>query len=245
VTAPHFFVDPRDVERIEVGDRLPLAEADSQHALRALRLRDGEVVTVANNLGWVGQGRVRIETGDRASIEVLEVTKHDLVTYPIVKVTMAPPKGDRLAWAIQKLGEIGVDEVMLVETKRTVRFPSLAAHARLKTVAREAAMQARRPLIMAVHAGEPLELMFAEDARTTLDLVLTETAERLLSEVLREAVGAINVFVGPEGGFTDDELELAAKRGAVAASLGPGILRTETAAVVGASLVLHRYGRLG
>ena len=79
----------------------------------------------------------------------------------------------------------------------------------------------------------------------TLTVVLDPGAPGRLSACLPEDATAVRLMVGPEGGFAQDELDLARDAGAVSASLGEQILRTETAAVVGASLVLHRYGRLG
>jgi len=116
LTAPHFFVDPNEVERLGVGDRVTLSPDDSRHALRSLRLRDGDVVTVANNLGWVGKGRLTIGSGERGGVDIAEVEHVELATHPVVNLTMAPPKGDRLTWAVQKLAEVGVDAVVLVQT---------------------------------------------------------------------------------------------------------------------------------
>jgi 16S rRNA (uracil1498-N3)-methyltransferase len=245
VTAPHFFVDHREFERFAVGDRVALSKEDSRHALRSLRLREGEAVTVANNLGWVGRGRLAVDGADRAVAEIAEVSRQELATHPVLNVSLAPPKGDRLTWAVQKLAEIGTDAMMLVQTARTVRFPSDQGIERLKVVAREAAMQSRRPRIMAVHPGGPFELLFGTGGDSGADVVLTEAAGAPLSEVLPPEIGSIHLVVGPEGGLTDDELRVATGRGALLASLGTGTLRTETAAIVGAALALHRYGRLG
>lgn len=243
MSAPHFFVDPGEASEIAEGQRLLLSPEDSHHALRVLRVRRGEAVTVANNLGWMGRGVLDGESGGRAVVRVDEVSRHDPVPRPRVNVALAPPKGDRLAWGIQKLAEIGVDAVRLVRTDRTVRFPGQAGLARLGTVAREAAMQSRRPLIMPVEAGEDFPSTFATGG---VDVVLaSDSPERLAAALPAEAPTAVNVFVGPEGGWTGRDLELARDRGARFASLGPGVLRTETAAIVGAALALSRYGRLG
>jgi 16S rRNA (uracil1498-N3)-methyltransferase len=240
VTAPHFFVESL------AGSTVRLSPADSRHALRALRLRPGESVTVADGRGSVAAGRVAGEEDGVALIDVDEVRRVARPS-PKVSVAFAPPKGDRLAWAIQKLAEIGVEEAVLISTERSVRAwdQSRAARAtgRLEAVAREAAMQSRQPFVMEVRAGGSLRDEVVTRAHRTV--VLWESADARLDEVLPDDATGIRLLVGPEGGFAEDEVHAAVESGAVAASLGPSILRTETAAVVSGALVLARYGRLG
>ncbi len=211
MSAPHFFVDVAGP--LEPGRRVTLSAEDSNHALRALRMKHGDGVTISDDAGLVANG----------------------------------PKGDRLSWAVQKLAELGVDEIVLLHARRSVREwqPDRAGRAiqRVLTVAREAAMQSRQPFVPRVVEPRPFEE--AVGAKGTLTVVLDPGATARLSACLPEDATAVRLVVGPEGGFTDDELERASDAGAVTASLGEQILRTETAAVVGASLVLHRYGRLG
>jgi 16S rRNA (uracil1498-N3)-methyltransferase len=176
-------------------------------------------------------------------VEIDEATRRDPLPFPAVNVTMAPPKGERLTWAVQKLAELGVHELNLIPTERTVRHPSPGAMARLRTVSREAAMQSRHPTIMEV--GERSGLREALLPIGGVSVMLHEGAARSLSEVLPAEVNGIHLLIGPEGGFSDREIRQADEAGADLASLGSSILRTETAAVVGAALVLHRYGGLG
>jgi 16S rRNA (uracil1498-N3)-methyltransferase len=144
---------------------------------------------------------------------------------------------------VQKLAELGVDATWLIEGARSVRTvddePASQGLRRLNAVAREAAMQSHRPFLMEVAVRrEPLAGSMA--------VVLHVGAQRRLSEVLpAEPPPVIALAVGPEGGFSDAEVEAARREGSPIASLGPGVLRTETAAVVGAALTLARYGRLG
>ena len=162
---------------------------------------------------------------------------------PEIDVSMGAPKGDRLAWAVQKLSELGVHHLGLMETERSIRFPGTHAFARLAVVAREAAMQSAQPEVMDVHGWDGLrEALIAKGG---VDLMLHEAATERLSDVLPVDADRIHLLVGPEGGFSDSEVSQARDAGFRIASLGPSILRTETAAVVGAALALARYGRLG
>lgn len=243
MSAPHFFVEPREVEP---GSEVTLSAGDSAHALRSLRLRAGDQITVADDQGLVASGRLVSEVDGRAVVRVEEV-RRVVRRGPIVSAALAPPKGDRLAWAVQKLAELGVDEVVPMRTARTVREWGTdrqeRAIRRLEGVAREAAMQSHQPFVARVL--EPLTLDDALSVRATTIFLEPRADESLRAVLPEEAPSAVRLLVGPEGGFEDAEVERARELGAAAASLGPSVLRTETAAVVGAALVLHRYGRLG
>jgi 16S rRNA (uracil1498-N3)-methyltransferase len=242
VTAPHFFVDPKAHERLRVGDRVPLSQEDSLHALRSRRLRPGEGVTVSNDMSWLGKGRLVDEENGLAVVELEEVSPIER-RHPEVDVSLAPPKGDRLAWAVQKLSELGVHDLSLMDTERSIRFPSASGLARLAVIAREAAMQSAQPLVMKVGRWKAFgDAMASTDGRRVM---LHEGAGERLNAVLPESTSRVHLMIGPEGGFADSEISQARGAGFRVASLGPGILRTETAAVVGAALVLARYGRLG
>jgi 16S rRNA (uracil1498-N3)-methyltransferase len=164
-----------------------------------------------------------------------------------VSVAVASPKGERLSWAVQKLAELGVDEAVLMETGRSVRTwegdRAGRAAERLRSVAREAAMQSRQPFVMEVVPATPFVEAFPP--RGAVGVLLWAGAGAGLAQVLPEVATGIRLLVGPEGGFSGEEIDTAREAGIAEASLGPSILRTETAALVGAALVLARYGRLG
>ncbi len=240
---PHFFVESLAEEAVA------LSPEDSRHALRSLRLRPGDHLTLADDDGLWCRARLTGEKGGRAVVEVVGLSSVPRPA-PQIWVAMAPPKGDRLWWAVQKLGEIGVDGLHLLLTKRTVRTPDAEGARRISqrmcAVARAAARQSRRPFVM--HTGQFRHLAGALDQPGHLRVMLTGSAAAHLTAVLPAHpafVEALTILVGPEGGFTDGELQHAEGAGASLASLGPGVLRTETAAIVSAALVLAHVGRLG
>jgi 16S rRNA (uracil1498-N3)-methyltransferase len=243
VSAPQFFV-----QGLAEGERAVLRDEDARHALRSLRLQPGDEVVLADGAGAVARGRLGERDG-RAIVDVDEV-RQVARPVPALCVAMAPPKGDRLAWAVQKLAEVGVDEIVLMESERAVRRWGESergerARRRLEVVAREAAMQSRRPFVPAI--GGPSTLMQALDAgkRGTRVVVLWEGAEAPLGELLGGPATMIRLVVGPEGGFAAHEVGAARAAGAHVASLGDGILRTETAALAATVVALHHLGRLG
>jgi 16S rRNA (uracil1498-N3)-methyltransferase len=161
---------------------------------------------------------------------------------------MAPPKGERLTWAVQKLTELGADEIVLLETPRSVRrWQGERAEriaVRLDHVAREAAKQARRRFLPSLSG--PVPWVEAVTPSGGPLVVLWERAERpLLDHLPAPAPDGISLVVGPEGGIPDDDARAAEAAGAELASLGQNVLRTETAAIAAAAITLARYGRLG
>jgi 16S rRNA (uracil1498-N3)-methyltransferase len=162
-------------------------------------------------------GRLLGEEGGRAVVRVDERRRVER-PIPKVSVALAPPKGERLAWAVQKLAELGVAETLLMRTERSIRAWEVG---RRGDEEREGA------------------------GRSQAVVMLWEVATAPLRSLLPQQPGAVRLLVGPEGGFSEQEAARAQGAGAAAASLGANVLRTETAAVVGAALVLARYGRLG
>jgi 16S rRNA (uracil1498-N3)-methyltransferase len=212
LAAAHVLVD--DVEVPE------LTERDRHHVTRVLRVRDGEIVTVTDGRGaWrpcrMERGRL-LADGDTERVEAPQ---------PPITIAVAPPKGDRAEWLTQKCTEIGVDRIVVLQAERSVvRWDGERAdrhRERLRRVADEAAMQSRR-------VWWP-EIVGPVEARSVL--VTTPAAE---PDGRPLAAGDTALAVGPEGGWTAGELSVALDT----VTLGPHVLRVETAAVVGAALLV-------
>lgn len=213
-----------------------LSEEDAHHLLRALRLRSGELVTASDGAGSWRPCRLELEAGRVPRLAVEGDVRHEPPARPEITVAVALPKGDRGDWAVQKLTEVGVDRIVPLETRRSVvRWSGERLGRgldRLGRIARQAAMQSRRvrlpvlgvPLTVAgVVAGHPGAVAAAEPGGAPPDLARPV------------------VLIGPEGGWEEGELP----PGMARLGLGPGVLRTETAAVVaGAALSLLRAGIL-
>ena len=220
-----------------------LTRDDARHLLDVLRLRPGESVVAGDGAGsWV-PCRVAGPAGGRAlgELDALLVPDGDRVTatpaVPLVTVAFVPAKGDRPEWVVQKLTELGVDRIVPVTSRRSVvrweQDRAQRAAARLRRVAREAAAQCRRPWLPQV------------DDPTTLEALETHAEP---APVLAHPGGGPPsldhpvVAVGPEGGWTDEELE--GSGGTV--GLGPTVLRAETAAVVAGTILCGiRNGLIG
>lgn len=207
---PRFFVE-------KIADPAVLSAEESRHARRALRLRPGDRVTVFDPAeAWTGEiasveGRVRVKLLERLPKVLL----------PEVRIAAAVPKGGRLDWMIEKLGELGVAEFVPVRFARSVAGLGEAKRRRLESLAKAAAKQ----------SGAPIMRIAEERPVTALppDALLTSPAG---GDPL--PAGSGTVVVGPEGGLAPDEEARFARR----CTLGTTILRIETAAVVAAARLL-------
>jgi 16S rRNA (uracil1498-N3)-methyltransferase len=236
LTAAHFFAP--SVEESSVV----LTGEDARHAVRVLRIRPGETVTVADGAGALVSSRV-LSAGD---VVVAEVIERHMVDRPVpaISVWQAIPKAGKLETVVQKLTELGVMEIVPVRTSRSVARWNATAAARnverLRAVAREAAKQSRRawlPVVADVHTVDDVPAGA---------LVLHEGAgENLLRSLPEKAPSTLALVVGPEGGFDEREVAELTTRGCRPVSLGEQILRTETAALAAVVVALSRYGAIG
>ena len=208
-SAAHVFVDDLDHPQLD--------ERDEHHLARVLRLRDGEVVTVGD-----GRGSWRTARWHKGA-PIVDGPSVTVPVPPTVTIAAAIPKGDRLDWMVQKLVEVGVMCIVLVDCRRSVvRWqPERRATQldRLRRVGRDAAMQSRRVWLPTIDGPVPLGDVVAGGGAVLAD----PDGDPLTT--------ATTVVIGPEGGFTAEELDLAP-----AVSLGEQILRVETAALVAAIL---------
>jgi 16S rRNA (uracil1498-N3)-methyltransferase len=208
----HAFVD--DLARPVLSDE------DRHHLARVLRVRPGDTVTVSDGRGGWRECRFGDDLEPAGDVVRIDAPS------PRVRVGFAPTKGDRPEWAVQKLVEAGVDEIVLVQAARSVvRWEGeRGAHhvERLRRVAREAAVQSRRAWLPEVRGV----VAFADAA----------AADGVALAALGGGPPSLAhpfVLVGPEGGWAPEEL--AAVPATV--TLGGGVLRTETAAVAAAVLL--------
>jgi len=232
VSAPALFLaDPLPA----VGPYL-LAGAEGRHAAAARRLRAGEELLLGDGRGWLARCVVTGADGGRCLR--LDVRHRWFVAEPAVRVVLAQAlvKGDRGELAVELATEAGVDEVLPWRAARSIaRWDhgerGERALQRWRATAREAAKQSRRPWVPAVHAPVTTTELVACVAAAACAVVLHGSAGSLRSVPL-PAAGDVLLVVGPEGGIDDGELSHLLAAGAVAANLGPSVLRAASAAAV-------------
>lgn len=238
------------------GDRVTISGKDARHIVKVLRLKPGDVVLVVNS---IGQKHVaRIVATRETSVEVkIEDTYESGASEPRVPVTLVQglPKADKMNEIVQKCTEIGVSRVIPILTERSVMRPDNASAdrkvARWRRIAEEAAKQSGRDIVPLVEdvgtLSSAIATLSAEGVHMLFPWELEE--ERSLRQALLEpglsSAPGIGFFIGPEGGFSYSEVEYARNHGATTVTLGPRILRTETAGPVVTAIILYDMGELG
>lgn len=249
--APAGAAEARLIRRIHVprariaGGRARL-EPDEWHYLRhVLRLAPGAPLEVFDGEGGEHQALLPAEG------EELELGPRRARAAPraLLWLAFAPPRGDRADLVVQKAVELGVARLLPFEAARSVvrldaeRGASRAA--RWSRIAAEAARQCGRADVPEVEAPAPLLRALASAPPGFRRLLCYEGGGEPLAGALDPAAPGHLVVVGPEGGFEPGEVEAAAAGGACPVSLGPRILRAETAALAVLAILQHRLGDLG
>lgn len=242
-----FLVSPDAVE----GRRVSLPGRVCHQIYRVLRLRPGDRVVVLDGTGWEMEVVLTQVGGERALGEVVERRPAGGEPDAQVVLYQSMLKRDNFEWVLQKCTELGVVEFAPVISQRTVmrkvsdvKEGKMRRWRRIIAEAVEQSGRGRVPVLRRPVTFE--EAVVRPGAEVDLPLIPWEE-ER--GRTMRGAVGggtpsSVSVFIGPEGGFTADEIALAEEHGVLPVTLGPRILRAETAAVVATSLIMHELGEL-
>lgn len=238
---PHFFVD----EEIESSEYSLFGE-DGRHIAKSLRMKQGENLTLCSPSGTVHNCVVEKVEGDFVGVRILSSEQSE--TEPSVKVTLyqALPKGDKMEFIIQKAVEIGVTEIVPVISSRCVSRPDQKSLSkkilRWQKIAKQAAMQSGRGIVPKVKDAVPFE-KGVENAKGE-KVIFYELGGESVRDILSEKQKEISIFIGSEGGFSGDEVDLVLKNGGRKATLGKRILRAETAPLVALSVIMYETNNL-
>jgi 16S rRNA (uracil1498-N3)-methyltransferase len=218
-------------------------ESEAHHLLHVLRCRPGDIVRLFDGCGSEVDACIRATT--RRDV-ILTVTRRESVPrpqHPILTVAVSPPKGDRLKWLVEKLTELGVDRLALLQTERTVVVPGETKVDKLKSNVIAACKQCRRSFLMELQPLQSLSDVVATASTEGQSLWIAHPGidSPGLSQVQGTRLAPRHtLLVGPEGGFTDDEVALAKGAGAREIVWPDTVLRIETAALAFAVMLrLH------
>lgn len=234
----------------DAGATLPLPEEEARHALKVLRLSAGDEICALDGCGHRFAAVLERVESDGASVHLRQLLPSN---EPEVRLTLYQglPKADKLDWIVQKLTELGGAGCVPVKMERCVvksdAKDGIKRRDRLQKIAREAVKQCRRA--DAPQVSEPLtwKQAFLQMEKHDLLLVPWEDASGLsMRQVWKERPDAmdIGVVIGPEGGMSAGEVEALCAHGARAITLGPRILRAETAAVASIAMAMTLWGDL-
>jgi 16S rRNA (uracil1498-N3)-methyltransferase len=234
------------------GGQVRLSREQSHQACHVLRLQAGDTITV---LDGGGQEYDVTLTAVNPTETVGQITgRRRAAGEPIAQVTLFQSllAREKFEWVLQKATEVGVTHVVPVLTERSlvrVRRMESGKLDRWRRIVAEAAEQSHRgriPKLDQVCTFQETMARLRDSDRCLIAAPFREAPA--LRDTLRGLAGtqaSIALLIGPEGGFTPEEMTQACQRGAVPISLGPRVLRTETAAVVAAALVLYELGEMG
>lgn len=230
------------------GNRAALVGDHADHLVRVLRARVGQEFDISTGAG-VRCGRVASVAENRVEFELGEEIPASSVVN--LKLLLSIFKFDRFEWAIEKCTELGVSSIVPVIAQRTDAHLAAASAKRVerwRRVALQATEQSRR-------SGPPEiadSLKFTDaikfpgavlERQSPLRIVLSESEQQsALRDVVGQSEGSVTLAIGPEGGWTDAELKLFQQEEWISASLGPTILRAETAAIAATAICISEFG---
>lgn len=218
---------------------------NGRHICRSLRMRPGEKLTLCDGMGFDYSCEIISAESSSVIVRVLEKTEN--LTEPKLKLSVFQgiPKGDKMELIIQKAVELGAGEIVPTITEHCISDISGKEQKKLERwnkIALEAAKQSGRGIIPKVLP--PVKFSEAVKSFEGRKIFFYEGGGETLSEIVSPKDTKAAVFIGPEGGFSPAEVKLAEENGAIKATLGPRILRTETAAMTAAALVMYATGNM-
>jgi 16S rRNA (uracil1498-N3)-methyltransferase len=239
---PRFFISPGQV----IDESITISGEDVRHIATVLRMKAGNELLLCDGKGT--EYSVEIAKVDKSEITtIVKARSKREIRYPLVTLGQGLPKSDKMDWIVQKATELGVATIVPLVTERTIVKirDEEKRGSRWKKICREAAMQSNRADIPAVGRivsfGDFLKTQNSE--LPTLFLLPWEEGTVPIKGILRANPGMKNIIVliGPEGGFSAQEAEMAHGKGFHLVSLGPNILRTETAAIAALSMIGYEF----
>lgn len=228
-----FFIDPEAIK----GSEIILEDKNLINQIRkVLRMKIGDGVLFLDNSGKEYNSAIKQLDDSAVKSEVIEVLENK--NEPELKITLCQSlcKKDKFEWVLEKGTEIGISAFAPIITERTEKLGLNMERA--EKILREAAEQSERGIIPKLS-----DIQNFENAIKNADgekIILDRSGKNIKTLDFPLSTLRLNIFVGPEGGFTEQELKTAKEKGAKIISLGSRVLRTETAGLVAAAILLNK-----
>ncbi|WP_312694993.1 16S rRNA (uracil(1498)-N(3))-methyltransferase [Caproiciproducens sp.] len=239
---PRFFINYVPEEQAVITGE------DARHIARSLRMQPGESLILCDSIGTDYNGRIESIADNEIVVRVLNFCRS--VAEPGVNVTVYQglPKADKMDSIVQKSVETGAVKIVPVLTARCVSRPDEKAAAKKNTrwqkIAEEAAKQSGRGIIPKVGTLTDFRAAVKQAAQSGEIILFFEGGGRSIAELVNRKTGELAVFIGPEGGFEQAEVDFAVQNGASIGTLGARILRTETAPIAALSAIMLATGNM-
>ncbi len=217
-----------------------LTGTEAHHLSRVLRKQSGDQVELFDGQGAAAQAIVESISKRDVSLDLITQPETKPRPVPLITLAVAPPKGDRFRWLVEKATEIGVHQIIPIQTERSVVDPGEKKLEKLHQTMISACKQSGRNHLMEIQHVQKIEsLKESEAAKGEIFFGCTPTpqVESPLQGMTFNAAMVLGI-IGPEGGLTDKELEMLRSWGAKPVCVAPHILRIETAAIALASVLI-------
>ena len=220
-----------------VDGRLLLIGDEARHLIKVRRVAVGEVVELFDGRGTACRAEVRELGRDRAELTFVERIEPRETSPCSLTLATAVPKGERFDWLVEKATELGVARLVPLMTERSTVDPRSAKLDRLRRTVVEASKQSRRDLLMELAPGATFDALIRA-RRDDLRLIAHPGGVGIALALREGSRRSTTLAIGPERGFTEDEVDRARSEGWVVVGLGSTVLRIETAAIAGCSTIL-------
>lgn len=231
-----------------MGDPYLLGGEDAHHVRHVLRMTPGEALTLCTPAGMDYDCVITGFTAQEVILRLRSCRPNTAETKEALRIYQCLPKGDKLEQVIQKSTELGAAEIVPVQSSRCIAklTPATAQRkqSRWQKIAETAAKQSGRGRIPEIPPARSFQQALLRAAREGTVLLFYEGGGRPLRDLLAEQKGPLSLFIGPEGGFSPEEVQLAKTNGASIVTLGQRILRTETVAPAVLSMILYARNEL-
>lgn len=244
-----FFVPPKNIL-----DNYAVIEGDDvKHIYKVLRLEEGTKLSINDCQGTEYLGEIAEISKKEVKVTLLSQLQTNNESSLEVYLFQGLPKSQKMDLIVQKATELGVREITPVITERVVAKNEMGEYKKMdrwSRIALEACKQSKRTMIPKVN--EPIEFVGLLDLLKKFDLILVpyenedgKGLKKVCCSIERDSIKTVAIVIGPEGGFEESEIDTLKKHNAEIITLGPRILRTETAGFVCASLIMYELGDLG
>jgi 16S rRNA (uracil1498-N3)-methyltransferase len=226
------------------ADRAALTGAEAHHLLHVMRAKIGTQVTLFDGSGWEFEAFVERTGRSEVELAIRDRQEIDREAPIAVSLGVALPKGERQKWLVEKVVELGIARLVPLETNRCVAQPGENAQDRLRRAVIEASKQCGRNRLMEIAPPVSWSVFIAEGRPADCRLVAHPANRpgapsfRQFGAGLTTPMRSVSLAIGPEGGFTEEEVAEATARQWQIVDLGPRILRVETAAVALAARII-------
>ena len=220
---------------------------DAKHLFKVLRLKKGAALEISNGLGKDFSARIVTASVDRIELDIME--ELNSVTESPIHITLCSGmlKDNKMDFVIKYVTQLGIRKWVPFFSERSIPSPDAKRMKkrveRWESIARESLKQCRRSRLPEICRPLDFETVLTLPEASDVKLAFWEKASAKLGTLKgKDAVDRVFILIGPEGGFSENEVDQAKQKGFISCSLGPRILRAETASIASCTLIQHIFG---